>query len=80
MKPKPKTTHPHERCDLHGLANRLHTDSQSLRRALDAAGLKPSPSGTYDCGAAAFLWLASQVKKSPTRTFKTNIQLTTKPC
>lgn len=75
---KTKTTLGH--CDIHGLANRLQTDPHSLRRALNAAGVKPSPSGHYDSDTASFLWLAAQVKKSPTRAIQTNIQLTSKPC
>lgn len=74
---KTKTTH--GQCDLHGLANRLQTDPHSLRRALNAAGLKPSPSGHYDSDTASFLWLAAQVKKSPTRTLTTNISITSLP-
>lgn len=74
---KTKTTH--GQCDLQGLANRLQTDPHSLRRALNAAGLKPSPSGHYDSDTASFLWLAAQVKKSPTRTLTTNISITSLP-
>lgn len=75
---KKKTTH--GQCDLQGLANRLQTDPHSLRRALNEAGVKPSPNEHYDSDTASFLWLAAQVKRSPTRTLTTNIQLTTKPC
>ena len=74
---KKKTTH--GQCDIHGLANRLQTDPHSLRRELTAAGLKPSPSGHYDSDTASFLWLAAQVKKSPTRTIQTNTAITSKP-
>jgi hypothetical protein len=66
-------------CDLHGLANRLHTDPQSLRRALNDAGVKASPSGHYDSNKPSFAWLAAQVKKSPTRTLTTNISITSQP-
>jgi hypothetical protein len=66
-------------CDLQGLANRLQTDPQSLRRALNAAGVKPSACGHYDSDTASFLWLAAQVKKSPTRTLTTNISITSQP-
>ena len=66
-------------CDLHGLAKRLQTDPLSLHLAIFAAGLKPSPSGHYDINKASFVWLAAQVKKSPTRTLTTNIQLTSLP-
>ena len=76
-KSKPKTNL--GQCDLHGLANRLHTDPQSLRRALNAAGLRASPSGHYDSNKASFAWLAAQVKKSPTRTLTTNISVTSQP-
>ena len=74
---KTKTTH--GQCDIHGLANRLQTDPHSLRRALNAAGVKASPSGHYDSDTASFLWLAAQVKKSPTRTIRTNTALTSQP-
>jgi hypothetical protein len=66
-------------CELHGLANRLQTDPHSLRRALNAAGVKPSPSGHYDSDTASFLWVAAAVKKSPTRTIQTNTAITSKP-
>jgi hypothetical protein len=66
-------------CDLHGLANRLHTDPHSLRRALNAAGVKPSACGHYDSNKASFAWLAAQVKESPTRTIQTNISVTSEP-
>ena len=74
---KTKTTH--GQCDLHGLAKRLQTDQHTLRRELTAAGLKPSPNGHYDSDTASFVWIAAQVKKSPTRTLTTNIQLTSQP-
>ena len=74
---KTKTTH--GQCDIHGLANRLQTDPHSLRRALFAAGVMVSPSGHYDSDTASFLWLAAQVKKSPTRTLTTNISITSQP-
>jgi hypothetical protein len=74
---KKKTTH--GQCDIHGLANRLQTDPHSLRRALNAAGVRASPSGHYDTNKASFAWLASQVKKSPTRTLTTNISVTSQP-
>jgi hypothetical protein len=77
MKTKTKTTH--GQCDLQGLANRLQTDPHSLRRALFAAGLRASPSGHYDSNKASFVWLAAQVKKSPTRTIRTNTALTSQP-
>jgi hypothetical protein len=66
-------------CDLHGLANRLQTDPLSLHRALFAAGLRASPSGHYDTNKASFVWIAAQVKKSPTRTLTTNISITSLP-
>lgn len=65
--------------DLEGLAKRLQTDPLSLHRAIFAAGLKPSPSGHYDINKASFVWLAAQVKKSPTRTLTTNIAITSQP-
>lgn len=74
---KTKTTQ--GQCDLQGLAKRLHTDPHSLRRELTAAGLKPSHNGHYDSDTASFLWLAAQVKKSPTRTLTTNIAITSQP-
>ena len=76
-KSKPKTNL--GQCDLQGLANRLQTDPLSLHRALFAAGLRASPSGHYDSDTASFLWLAAQVKKSPTRTLTTNISITSQP-
>ena len=76
-KNKPKTNL--GQCDLQGLAKRLQTDPLSLHRALFAAGLRASPSGHYDSNKASFVWLAAQVKKSPTRTLQTNIQLTSQP-
>ena len=76
-KPKPKTNL--GQCDLQGLANRLQTDPHSLRRALNAAGVKASPSGHYDSNKASFVWIAAQVKKSPTRTLTTNISITSQP-
>ena len=66
-------------CDLHGLAKRLQTDPLSLHRAIFAAGLKPSPSGHYDINKASFVWIAAQVKKSPTRTIQTNTAITSLP-
>ena len=66
-------------CDLQGLANRLQTDPHSLRRALNAAGLNPGPKEHYDSDTASFLWVAAQVKKSPTRTLTTNISITSQP-
>ena len=74
-----KTKPTHGQCDLHGLAKRLQTDPLSLHRALFAAGLKASPSGHYDSDTASFLWLAAQVKKSPTRTIRTNTAITSIP-
>jgi hypothetical protein len=79
MKTKSKTKTTPGQCDLHGLANRLQTDPLSLHRALFAAGLKASPSGHYDTNKASFAWLASQVKKSPTRTIRTNTAITSIP-
>ena len=72
-------TKPHGQSDLEGLAKRLQTDPLSLHRAIFAAGLKPSPSGHYDINKASFVWLAAQVKKSPTRTLTTNIAITSQP-
>ena len=66
-------------CDLQGLAKRLQTDPLSLHRAIFAAGLKPSPSGHYDINKASFVWIAAQIKKSPTRTLTTNISITSLP-
>ena len=75
MKTKPTDA----QSDLQGLAKRLQTDPLSLHRAIFAAGLKPSPSGHYDINKASFVWLAAQVKKSPTRTLTTNISITSLP-
>jgi hypothetical protein len=68
---------------LREIAASLHTDPDSLRRTLIVRGLTPSgiagAEALYDSDTASFLWLAAQVKKSPTRAIQTNIQLTKQP-